>query len=90
MSLHSIIPSNEESPENIVVKSEAQERVRGILALDLISARERYFLERYFGLSGRRRENLIEIGEKEDISRERVRQIVNKALNKLRTSTKKQ
>lgn len=90
MSLQSTIPSNEETPEKIVVKnaaiSEAQERVRGILGLDLISAREKYFLERFFGLSGRRRENLTEIGRKEGISKERIRQIIEKALNNLRTS----
>lgn len=49
-----------------------------------LNSREQYFLERFFGLDGVERATLQKIGDKQGITREGVRQIVDKALGKLR------
>ncbi len=58
-------------------------------ALTELPARERRVLELRFGLSDDQPKTLREIGEIMDLSRERVRQIESRALNKLRRSHKK-
>jgi RNA polymerase primary sigma factor len=58
-------------------------------ALAELPARERRVLELRFGLSDDQPKTLREIGETMDLSRERVRQIESRALNKLRRSHKK-
>jgi RNA polymerase sigma factor (sigma-70 family) len=49
-----------------------------------LTPRERSFLFRYYGI-GRQRETYGDIGRAENVSRERVRQIVTKALRKVRS-----
>jgi transcriptional regulator with XRE-family HTH domain len=59
---------------------------------DLISdlkEREKEIIVRRFGLEGREKESLQSIGESFGITRERVRQIENSALNKIRPKIKK-
>ncbi|MDX2435905.1 MAG: RNA polymerase sigma factor RpoD/SigA [Acidobacteriota bacterium] len=58
-------------------------------ALTELPERERRVLELRFGLSDDQPKTLREIGEIMDLSRERVRQIESRALNKLRRSHKK-
>lgn len=58
-------------------------------ALTELPERERQVLELRFGLSDDQPKTLREIGEIMDLSRERVRQIESRALNKLRRSHKK-
>jgi RNA polymerase primary sigma factor len=58
-------------------------------ALAELPERERRVLELRFGLSDDQPKTLREIGEVMDLSRERVRQIESRALNKLRRSHKK-
>ena len=53
-------------------------------ALSLLGARERFIIERAFGLNGQSEMTLEEIGEGLELSRERVRQIREKAIRKLR------
>src|SRR4028118_2372884 len=53
-------------------------------ALDTLSARERLVLQLRFGLGQGHQHTLAEVGEQLQISRERVRQIENEALQKLR------
>lgn len=55
-------------------------------ALDELPERERRVLELRFGLQDDQPKTLREIGEMLDLSRERVRQIESRALNKLRRS----
>lgn len=59
-------------------------------ALSELPARERRVLELRFGLSDDHPKTLREIGEIMELSRERVRQIESRALNKLRRSYKTQ
>ena len=51
----------------------------------LLGERERLIIERTFGLNGQLEMTLEEIGESLELSRERVRQIREKAIRKLRT-----
>lgn len=53
-------------------------------ALRLLGERERLIIERTFGLNGQSEMTLEEIGEGLELSRERVRQIREKAIRKLR------
>jgi RNA polymerase primary sigma factor len=53
-------------------------------ALERLDPRTRRMMEMHFGLGGYEEHNLKEIGEKYDLSRERVRQIVAAGIRKLR------
>jgi len=52
--------------------------------LDLLPARQKEVLVMYFGLLGTRQCSLEEIGIKYDLTRERVRQIKEKALRRIK------
>lgn len=56
--------------------------------LKRLPERESGILACYFGLNGESRHNLEEIGERFDLTRERVRQIKEKALRKLRRTSR--
>jgi RNA polymerase primary sigma factor len=56
--------------------------------LDHLAPREREVIICYFGLDGNKPLTLEEIGDKFDLTRERVRQIKDRALSRLRRSTK--
>jgi RNA polymerase primary sigma factor len=56
--------------------------------LDLLSEREQQVLRLYFGIGEDTNHTLDEIGQKLDITRERVRQIKEKALQKLKRSAR--
>lgn len=55
-------------------------------ALDALPERERSILMHYFGLGGREPETLERIGERFELTRERIRQIKEETLQKLRGS----
>ncbi len=56
--------------------------------LDGLAPREREVIFCYFGLDGNKPLTLEEIGEKFDLTRERVRQIKDRAISRLRRSTR--
>ena len=57
--------------------------------LNMLAPRERTVLACYFGLDGQEQLNLEEIGERFDLTRERVRQIKERAIRRLRRSRNK-
>ena len=72
-----------EGTEETFMKSALQEHVR--ILLDSLPERERYVVERRYGLDGNECATLEEIGAGINVTRERVRQIQASALRKLRT-----
>jgi RNA polymerase primary sigma factor len=57
--------------------------------LNLLAPRERQVLACYFGLDDEQQLNLEEIGDRFDLTRERVRQIKERAIRRLRRSNNK-
>jgi len=53
-------------------------------SLEVLSEREFQIVQSYFGLNGTEAQTLEEIGQKEGVTRERVRQLRNRALDKMR------
>ena len=82
-SLLDIIEDSEaEEPEAKIMMESMSEEVNG--ALETLSDRERVVLEMYFGINRDSAMTLNEIGEEFDLTRERVRQIKEKAIQRLR------
>ena len=77
-----MIPSrNSESPEEAVVEDSIKSSV--LEMLETLDIREKTIISLFFGLSTNRRHTLAEIGRTMGISRERVRQLKNRAIDKL-------
>ena len=74
----------EANAEELYMEDALKDSIHGLLAK--LSARERYVLERRYGLDGSGCTTLGEIGEEIGVTRERVRQIQNTALRKLRSA----
>ncbi|MDO9695359.1 MAG: RNA polymerase sigma factor RpoD/SigA [Candidatus Latescibacteria bacterium] len=70
------------SPESNFVESEMLKEMEA--ALGLLSKRERSIIVRYYGIGEDEPQSLEVIGQDIDLSRERVRQIRNQALGKIR------
>ncbi|MFO7654086.1 MAG: RNA polymerase sigma factor RpoD/SigA [Candidatus Krumholzibacteriia bacterium] len=79
---------NQPSPELGVLERGLREDVRR--ALSCLTERERQIIIQYFGLSFEDAQTLQVIGERLGLTRERVRQIKEKALEKMRTSTSRE
>jgi len=78
--IHASSPDNE-----LIVESLRKEIER---ALTTLTAREADVVKLYFGLSGGHSHSLEEIGEKFDLTRERVRQIKEKAVRRLKHTSR--
>lgn len=72
----------QEDPEDIVCRDMLKVHLKEVL--DTLTEREKMILIYRFGLYGHRAETLEEVGKRFDVTRERIRQIENKALRKLR------
>ena len=77
-----------EDPAAIALQTESLD-VLGRL-LDVLNEKERAVIERRYGLGGNRRMTLREVGQALELTRERVRQIEIRALNKLRAAAARQ
>lgn len=80
--LGDLLPEEGDSPEELLVRESLQQDLQQLLT-DLTS-RERDVIQMRFGLGDGQPYSLAEIGRALDLSRERVRQIEAKALQKLR------
>jgi RNA polymerase primary sigma factor len=77
-----MIPSGDAEPDRELINQSLVDEVRnGLLNL---GTREREVVAAYFGLDGKTPMSLDEIGEYYGLSRERVRQLRDRALNRLR------
>lgn len=74
--------TKEKAPDLTLIKESLDSEISDIL--NVLPAREADILTLYFGLNGVTRHNLEEIGEKYELTRERVRQIKDRALRRLR------
>jgi RNA polymerase primary sigma factor len=74
------------SPENDLLKDSLNREIERILST--LTAREAEIIRLYYGLSGKNALTLEEIGEKFDLTRERVRQIKGKVIKLLKSRSK--
>ena len=72
------------SPEDEVISESMRSDV--VSSLRVLDEREKYMVTRRFGLDGGKATTLKEIGKDVGLSRERIRQIVERALRKIRES----
>lgn len=86
-SMYDILPAdNEELPDNMLITDSLKKEINRILVT--LSAREAEIVKMYYGLDNYHQHSLDEIGEKFELSRERVRQIKEKAIRRLKHSSK--
>jgi len=81
-SLVSALPAEQEGVDELVQKTEMERALHA--CLEVLDARECRIIRAYFGLGNAEPQTLEEIGDAFGITRERVRQLRNRALNKLR------
>ena len=88
MFIDTVVPEdNNDADKEIVTETESAAIKR---SLSILTERERQVIIYYFGLdSNNHAYTLEEIGYMMDMTRERVRQVKDKALKKLRTRSKK-
>ena len=72
------------TPDDLVLESTRTEDIEA--ALSSLNAREEDILRRYFGLGGEQPHTLEEIGARYHLTRERVRQIRDRAISRLKHS----
>ena len=70
------------SPDKVLISDSLNEEIER--ALNTLSQREGKIIRLYFGLNGKQAFTLEEIGEKYNLTRERVRQIKEKAIRRLK------
>jgi RNA polymerase sigma factor (sigma-70 family) len=81
--LGDIVPDQHFDPEAAALESAVRHDIAAALAR-LLSERERRFLRAYFGFDTGQKATLEEVGATEGLTRERVRQVIAEAIQKLR------
>jgi len=86
-SMYDLLPASEdEHPDNSLITDSLRKEINRIL--NTLSIREADIVKMYYGLDGYHQHSLDEIGEKFELTRERVRQIKEKALRRLKHTSK--
>ncbi|MGQ9797774.1 MAG: sigma-70 family RNA polymerase sigma factor [Ignavibacterium sp.] len=86
-SLHDVLINDElPSPDEELMNESLKAEIKS--ALNILNEREKEVLKLYFGIDTEQALTLEEIGEKFNLTRERVRQIKEKAIRKLRHNSK--
>lgn len=80
--LDTLADTRQESPDSSILRTSAREQVEKVLGC--LDDRERYVILRYFGLDGNEARTLDQIGSLLGVTRERIRQIKERALGRLR------
>ena len=75
-------------PEEVLIDRTLQESIEGVLAT--LTEKESNVIKYRFGLNGERPHSLKEIGDKYNLTKERIRQIEKKAINRLRHPSRSQ
>ncbi len=83
-----LLASKDPRPEAAIMKRSLEKEILSVL--DTLEEREKLILIYYFGFDGNEHKNLQEIGDELKISSERVRQIKDRALQRLRHVTRSQ
>jgi RNA polymerase primary sigma factor len=83
--LGDLVPDSADDPTLTSLHYESLERQLA-LALEMLTARESKILKHYFGLGGQEKRTLEQIGAMMDLTRERIRQIKEEAIGKLRAA----
>ncbi|MBE6148730.1 MAG: sigma-70 family RNA polymerase sigma factor [Firmicutes bacterium] len=84
--LEHFVASSEQSPEEEVIDNSLEEQVKVLLRRVNLKPREIEVLIHRFGLYGNEAKTLEEVGQMLNLTRERIRQIENKAIQKIRKS----
>ena len=85
--LYDVLLTNEmPSPDRGLLNDSLRKEIER--ALSTLTPREASIIRLYFGLTGKHQHTLEEIGEELDLTRERVRQIKEKAIKKLKQTTR--
>jgi len=79
--------SKGENPERVIINRKLEESIEEVLST--LSERESKVIKYRFGLEGERPHSLKEIGDKYNLTKERIRQIEKKAISKLRHPTRR-
>ena len=82
-----IIDSKGENPDRVIINRKLEESIEEVLST--LSEKESKVIKYRFGLEGERPRSLKEIGDKYNLTKERIRQIENKALSRLRHPTRR-
>ncbi|MCR5036700.1 MAG: RNA polymerase sigma factor RpoD/SigA [Bacteroidales bacterium] len=85
--IDTVIPEDNYDADRIVVSESESAAIKR--SLSVLNEKERNIIIYYFGLDSNKSYSLEEIGNMMDMTRERVRQVKDKALKKLRTRSKK-
>ena len=80
--MNQVVDENQESPDAQSMRNSLVRQIE--VALDSLDEREREVIKLYFGLDGTHGMTLEQIGSKFGLTRERIRQIKEKALGRLR------
>ena len=83
-----LLASKDPRPEATLMKNSLEKEILSIL--DTLDDREKFVIINYFGFQGKEQKNLQEIGNDLNITSERVRQIKDRALQRLRHVTRSQ
>jgi len=86
-SMYDVMGSKDSSdPSEGLIRESLQQEIQR--SLKILSPREKDILNCYFGLSGKHAMTLEEIGEQFDLTRERVRQLKEKGLRRLKSTSR--
>ncbi|MDR3047573.1 MAG: RNA polymerase sigma factor RpoD/SigA [Bacteroidales bacterium] len=84
--IDTFVYENEEDTDTFLMKESLSSEIREVLSV--LSEKERSIIEKFYGIGNTHEYTLDEIADEEDISRERVRQIKERALKRLRQESK--